>query len=1242
MKVFPEIEVKISFTGKEITNKQRLSSPVFQKFQKGVVINSNIIEAGTSAVLNLKDNEQTGADYLIITAPEFETQANALGSWKQTKGLTTLVVTTAETGVTTENIKNFIQNAYYTWTPAPTYLLLLGDVEDIPTNYETVHPLACSDTGCIYDEEHRIGTDLYYSTLEGDDVMPDILLGRISVDTVTEAETVIQKIIHYEQNPPSLESFYSKVIVAGSFEDNITINNQNGSDGYEDLPFIQICEEVRDHLIETGYHTERIYYAKKSVNPRYYSNERPLPEDLLKANGFAWAGVSQDIITSINNGVFLAFYLGHGLDRNNPKSSHAGWYKPAFNENHIPELTNGELLPLVLSLTCENGWFDGETDDYASRSYECFAELLLCKENGGAVGVVASSRISYGGYTDYLAKGIIDYIWPDFLPEVDNDPVQEADLGRMLLHGKLSMDELWGDEELRQEHYELFNIQGDPSLTFMPWKIHVYPGQSIQSAIDTAFDGQEIIVHPGTYIENINLSGRSLILRNEDPSNPDLTASTIIDCNQVGSVITFQNGDASELIGFTLQNGKGDFGGGIYCDQSSPTISKCILINNSANHHGGGISCSSSSLNISNCIITKNTAIEGGGGIYGHSSSMDIRSCTISQNSANYGGGISCFSSSSLIIINCIISRNEADNYGGGIYSHSSSPSINSCTISRNTADCGGGIYGDSSEAIIKNSIIWKNAPEEIYGDTPIISFSCMQDSNTESGNIAANPLFIDPNGDNFHLQTGSPCIDAGTNENAPSEDKDGISRPRDGNGDSIAVGDMGAYEAYEHRNECPSYDCGTFVPNLNYTIHSGFFNPGKGRIYRFNLTENVPYIFTTCTGGGSYSSATSFRLYNSSCDQVAGDNNSCGPGSHLEYIPIESGYYYLKIYNKKDNDDDPENFTLAYKEDSYSIKIEGPAEVPETSTRDYNCRIIYSNGSSRPIEPAWTVDCPSNAQISATGSLTTYETSSSLNCQIAAEYSLGGRCVSDTFSLTILPKYTVTIFSTNGGSVINPGEGVFIYPINQAVSLEAEADSGYYLNEWIGTCIDAGMVDAPNEAETTISLTGDCELVADFEPLPTVYVPDDYATIQAAIDDSRDGWIIIVRPGTYFENINFLGKAVTLKSTDPDDSQVTASTIIDGQQAGSVVTFANNEDSTCVLKGMTIYNGNSSYGGGIFCSNTSPSISNCIIRGNTAEKGGGIYCSNSSPNINNCTIGQNFADYGGGICHSLTIYVPD
>ncbi|GEM_PF-716233 len=165
-----------------------------------------------------------------------------------------------------------------------------------------------------------------------------------------------------------------------------------------------------------------------------------------------------------------------------------------------------------------------------------------------------------------------------------------------------------------------------------------------------------------------------------------------------------------------------------------------------------------------------------------------------------------------------------------------------------------------------------------------------------------------------------------------------------------------------------------------------------------------------------------------------------------------------------------------------------------------------------------------------------------------------------------------------------------------------------------------------------------------------TVYVDDDagevengtaeypFSSIQLAID-AVVASTVIVNPGTYYENINFNGKNITVTSIDPANQAIVASTIIDGGKNDCTVRFENGEDSDCLLTGFTITNGDSEFdGGGIYCELSSPTISYCTITGNSTENdGGGIRCfEQASPTISYCTITGNSATEsrsGGGIC---------
>jgi len=156
---------------------------------------------------------------------------------------------------------------------------------------------------------------------------------------------------------------------------------------------------------------------------------------------------------------------------------------------------------------------------------------------------------------------------------------------------------------------------------------------------------------------------------------------------------------------------------------------------------------------------------------------------------------------------------------------------------------------------------------------------------------------------------------------------------------------------------------------------------------------------------------------------------------------------------------------------------------------------------------------------------------------------------------------------------------------------------------------------------------------------------PADFNNIQAAIDDANDGDVVIVQPGTYTgpgnRDIDFKGKAITVRSTDPNGQDTVASTIIDcngtEEESHRGFYFHSGESRDSVLEGLTIINGLDGTGAGILCiSGASPTIRNNIIRNNRilydSDGGAGIACFyGASPLIQNNEIRDNHCEPGGG-----------
>ena len=144
-----------------------------------------------------------------------------------------------------------------------------------------------------------------------------------------------------------------------------------------------------------------------------------------------------------------------------------------------------------------------------------------------------------------------------------------------------------------------------------------------------------------------------------------------------------------------------------------------------------------------------------------------------------------------------------------------------------------------------------------------------------------------------------------------------------------------------------------------------------------------------------------------------------------------------------------------------------------------------------------------------------------------------------------------------------------------------------------------------------------------------TIHVPGVRPTVQAGIDAASPGDIVLVAPGTYVENIDYLGKSVRVESSAGAEQ-----TVLDGGRQGVVVTFSGGETAAATLVGFTVRNGFGSPGSGIKCSEASPVIESCIVTGNESNpSGGGITLALSSPRIVDCHVTDNLAfETGGGL----------
>lgn len=497
LKLHHDITLNVSFSGaRQFLHYPDHSKHFLQNFPL-TAVNAGSIQREITEYLGGPESFGTvsPSSYIILTDNLFLTAATKLADWKRQLGFTVEVISGG--GWTYNSMQNEVHSRYQQWTPKPDYVLVIGDHDRMPAQM-VINP-----------DNEQYGTDLHLVTMGGgNDFVPEMARGRLSVVSATQAMTVVDKIIQYEKNPPADSAFYLTGLNCAQFQDD-DFNN------FEDRRFIHTSEEVRDYLTTKGYDIKRVYYADLTsstpqyYNPSYYSAGQPLPAALTQSS-FNWGGGPSNILSHINSGAFYVLHRDHGY------AGGSGWHAPNFVSSHVSMLNNGAKTPVVFSINCHTG-------EYTLS--ECFAERFQRHTNGGAVGVVAASYYSYSGWNDGFTAGIFDAIWasPGLVPAFGAggifSPVNPShpnirNLGYVMNHGLLRMTQTWSSSPVEAQYtYRLFHYFGDPSMRIRT----AVPTQLIAQHNDSIVCG-----NPGFAVSGVNL--------------PEATATLTIPEKIIGSV----------------------------------------------------------------------------------------------------------------------------------------------------------------------------------------------------------------------------------------------------------------------------------------------------------------------------------------------------------------------------------------------------------------------------------------------------------------------------------------------------------------------------------------------------------------------------------------------------------------------------------------------------------------------------------------------------------------------------------
>ncbi|MCX7953927.1 MAG: C25 family cysteine peptidase [Bacteroidales bacterium] len=347
LKVYKNITFKIHFNNVNYDTiykiKQKYNSPIFS---------DNISRFLFYKLPEKKDAITTyPIKYLIISDRMFENTLQPFINWKIKQGYIVHTAYTDQIGNTTGAIKNYIQSQYNNATPdnpAPTYVLFVGDIQQIPSYNGT--------TGGHV-------TDLYYLTMNGaSDYLPDMYSGRFSATTVQQLQNIIEKTLEYEQFTMPDSSYLQYALMIAGVDATYAPTYGNGQINYGNLYYTNENNGIISYT-----------YLYGSGSPIVSNSPQAAPA--IKQN--------------ISNGIGFGNYTAH--------CSSNGWADPSVTTSDIPNLTNNHRYGFLIGNCCLSNKFNDN---------ECFGEALLRAPNKGAIGYIGGSNNTYWDEDYYYSVGV--------------------------------------------------------------------------------------------------------------------------------------------------------------------------------------------------------------------------------------------------------------------------------------------------------------------------------------------------------------------------------------------------------------------------------------------------------------------------------------------------------------------------------------------------------------------------------------------------------------------------------------------------------------------------------------------------------------------------------------------------------------------------------------------------------------------------------------------------------------------
>ena len=359
----------------------------------------------------------SGADYIIISGADFMDAAERLAAHRQAQGLSTLVVDVADVydefsfgQIDAEAIRRFVQYGFHTWAQRPVYVLLFGefsfDYRDLfGQTWVARHNLV---PGMPFQSPNRglAFTDEFFGRVD-DDLFMDVVVGRFSIRRTSQANTVVQKVIAYDETPPA--QWRNRIALMANW------------DAQDPAKFTAPSDTLASITHAIGLENFKLYHD---------ADTPPEPN-----------ASSREVIRQINEGRLIVNFMGHGSASSMSKFFAGTFQQGAFN--YMSQIQNAERLPLFIGMSCLNGL-------YWDPRIISLAEEMTNKPDGGAIAYISASSLSFIRINNQLNTALFRHTF-------ENDVLS---FGQSLALGKMTELAVLPSSELGLVG---MNLIGDPA-----------------------------------------------------------------------------------------------------------------------------------------------------------------------------------------------------------------------------------------------------------------------------------------------------------------------------------------------------------------------------------------------------------------------------------------------------------------------------------------------------------------------------------------------------------------------------------------------------------------------------------------------------------------------------------------------------------------------------------------------------------------------------------------------------------